>query len=139
MKRYFILSMLLLGFFACRESSSPRPVAEKFLNAMQDRNFEEAAKYGTPETVKLLAQLEKILELQNGNAIPAMGRVRIVSEEIQGRTATVFFTEEGVPGEQKITLKKITDPENPGSDVKVWRVSLRKEELPLPALPARNA
>jgi hypothetical protein len=106
---------------------------------MQERNFEEAAKYGTPETVKLLAQLEKILELQNGNSIPPMGKVRIVSEEIQGKTATVFFTEEGVPGEQKITLRKITDPDNSGSDVKVWRVSLRKEELPLPAVPAKNA
>ena len=129
----------LCSLFACSEPSSPRPVAEKFLYAMQERDFEEASKYGTPETVKLLTQLKRIFELQNGNSIPPMGKIKIVSEEIQGKTATIFFTEEGVPGEQKITLRKIADPDDPDSDSRVWRVSLRKEELPLPAVPGKGA
>jgi hypothetical protein len=128
-----VVLVLMVG--SCMESSSPRPVAEKFLEAMRTRDYQEAAEYGTQETGKLLKQLERIESLQSGEQRPEMGKFKIVSEEIQGKNATVFFTEEGVPEEQKISLKKITSVDASGKQVKEWKVSLRKEELPIPVLP----
>ena len=136
MLRYcLILMIFVLSFGSCTDTSSPRPVAEKFLEAMRDRDYKEAASYGTPETEKLLRQLERIEALQSGEQRPEMGSVRIVAEEINGRTATIFFMEEGVPEEQKITLEKVKVSDDEGEKGE-WKVALRKEELPLPAAPS---
>ena len=133
----FRLSLLIFSLFAvsCTDTSSPRPVAEKFLEAMRERDYQVAAGYGTTETVKLLRQLERIEALQSGDQRPDMGKIRIVAEEIEGRTATIFFMEEGVPEEQKITLQKVKVTNEKGEKGE-WKVALRKEELPLPAVPA---
>ena len=132
-KSLLFLFILLLG--SCMDSSSPRPVAEKFLEAMRNRDYQEASAYGTQETVKLLRQLERIEALQAGEQRPEMGTVKIVSEEIQGKNATVYFMEEGVPQEQKISLQKVTSVDESGKTIKEWKVALRKEELPIPVLP----
>ena len=127
--------LLLIVVSSCMDSSAPRPVAEKFLEAMQERDYEEAAGYGTKETGKLLQQLERIEALQPGDQRPSMGKITIVSEEIHGKTATVYFTEEGVAEEQKISLQKFTETDGSGKEIKVWKVALRKEELQLPVVP----
>jgi lipopolysaccharide export LptBFGC system permease protein LptF len=121
---------------ACAENSSPSPVAEKFLRAMRDRDYDEAATYGTKETVKLLQQLERIESFQVGEQRSEMGEVKLVSEEIQGKNATVYFKEDGVPEEQKISLRKVEITDASGKVWHEWKVSLKKEELPIPAFPA---
>ncbi len=133
-KRLLAIVLVLMAG-ACMDSSSPRLVAEKFLEAMRTRDYQEAAEFGTQETGKLLKQLERIESLQSGEQRPEMGKFKIVSEEIQGKNATVFFTEEGVPEEQKISLKKVVVVDASGKELKEWKVSLRKEELPIPVLP----
>jgi hypothetical protein len=133
-KSFSFLLLLLLG--SCMEYSSPRLVAEKFLEAMRNRDYAEASAYGTKETFKLLKQLERIEALQAGEQRPEMGKVKIVSEEIKGNNATVYFMEEGVPQEQKISLQKVASQNESGKKVKEWKVALRKEELPIPVLPA---
>lgn len=136
MLRYCLLLLIfVLTVVSCTDTSSPRPVAEKFLEAMRERDYKEAASYGTPETEKLLRQLERIESLQEGDQRPEMGNIRIVAEEIEGKTATIFFMEEGVPEEQKITLEKVKVTNDAGEKGE-WKVALRKEELPLPAAPA---
>lgn len=137
MKSFSPLILSIVLFFAsCMDTTTPRPVAEKFLEAMQERNYEEAARYGTKETGKLLKQLERIEALQAGDQRPEMGKITIVSEEIRGKTATVYFREEGVPEEQKITLQRIVIQGDNGKEQKEWRVALRKEEVPMPVVPA---
>ncbi len=131
MKKYFILSIsfIVLVTISCSKEESPRPIAEKFLNAMQARDFTEASKFGTKETVKLLKQLERIEKLNESDLIEKSGKINIVSEDIQGNTAIVYFTEEGNELQQKITLKRISSVD--GENKKEWKVDLKKEEMPI--------
>ncbi len=122
---------MILGIYSCSKESSPGPVAEKFLIAMNDRDYVEAGKYSTKETVKLLKQLEKIEKLNNDLPEANKGKIIIISEDIQGKTATVFFKQEGDELEQKISLQKVEDADENGKTVSAWKVALRKEELPI--------
>lgn len=120
----FLWIFIMLTALACSRTEEPRVVAEKFLEAMQRRDFREASSYGTTETVKLLNLYEKITSM-NGN-VPgeAQGRITIVSEDIKGKTATVYFREEGNEAEQRITLKKVME-DGHGE----WKVALKKDEI----------
>jgi hypothetical protein len=122
-----VLFLCTIGLVACKKESGPRPVAEDFLNAMRSGDYEEAAKYGTEETIKLLRQFEKIEQL-NGEESDAekSGEITIVSEDIKGKSATVYFLEKGNPIEQHISLIKV---EEKGRSE--WKVALKKEEIKL--------
>ncbi|MBK9319421.1 MAG: hypothetical protein IPM91_11765 [Bacteroidetes bacterium] len=54
----------------------------------------------------------------------APGKISILSEDIRGVNAIVYFTEAGNNAEQKISLKKVETP-----DGKMWKVALKKEEI----------
>ena len=53
-------------------------------------------------------------------------KVTIVSEDISGDNAIVYFKEEGNELQQRISLKRVVE-----EDKKVWKVDLLKEELQL--------
>ena len=126
MKKYifgfFLLSSVLL--YSCQKADSPKVVAEKFLNAMSERNYVEAGKYATKETKKLLKQLQRIDELSGPSDDLKPDKISIVSEEIQGHKAVVYFKEEGNDLEQKVTLKKVEEGGNAE-----WQSALKKEEI----------
>lgn len=132
MKKYFVIyfGVMLSLLASCTKEEAPRPIAEKFLNAMQKRDYSEASKYGTKETVKLLKQLERIEKLNESDLTEKSGKINIVSEDIQGTVATVYFTEEGNELQQKITLKKVSPIEDTNGK-KEWKVALKKEEIQL--------
>lgn len=138
MKMNFLLGLMMSIFLVagCTEIPSPRPVAVKFLEAMRAHDYVQAGKFGTKETVKLLKQLQRIEALQDSGVRTNMGVIRVVSEEIHGKNATVYFMEEGVPAEQKISLKRVDETDTFGNIKREWKVSLRKEELPLPVTEA---
>ena len=123
MKR-FLGMFFMLSLLACSRTEEPRVVAEKFLEAMQRRDFREAASYGTTETVKLLNLYEKITSMNGEVPGETHGRITIVSEDIKGKTATVYFREEGNDAEQRITLKKVKE-DGQGE----WKVALKKDEI----------
>jgi len=126
MKKYFI-GFAFLIIVSCSKDEAPRLVAEKFLNAMQVRDFKEASKFGSKQTVKLLKQLERIEKLNVSDLTDKPGKIHIVSEDIQGSSAIVYFTEEGNELQQKITLKRL--PIEVGSSKTDWKVDLKKEEM----------
>lgn len=128
MKKY-VIGFALLIIVSCSKDDAPRIVAEKFLNAMQTKNFAEASQFGTKETVKLLKQLERIEKLNVTDLVDKPGKIHIVSEDIQGSSAIVYFTEEGNELQQKITLKRV--PIEVGSSKTEWKVDLKKEEMPI--------
>jgi anion-transporting ArsA/GET3 family ATPase len=117
-------TIILLTITSCKKDEDPVIVAEMFLNAMQERDYETAKKYGTIETIKLLEQFEKIEELNDIESEEAPGKISILSEDIRGVNAIVYFTEAGNNAEQKISLKKVETP-----DGKMWKVALKKEEI----------
>lgn len=128
MKKHIQFTLLaVLAFCACQKENGPRPVAEDFLNAMRERDYAAAGKFGTDETVKLLRQFEKIEQLNGESGTGQQGgAITIVSEDIKGKTATIYFLEAGNPVEQHITLVKV---EEEGKES--WKVALRKEEIRL--------
>jgi len=123
---FFVILATL--FFSCSsETDTPKNVASQFLQAMENRNYEEAMTYSTKSTQKLLTQLKRLEELTGENDAVKPNKVIIVSEEIQGDKAIVYFKEEGNELQQRISLKRVADEKNN----KVWKVDLLKEELQL--------
>jgi hypothetical protein len=80
----------------------------------------------TPRTQKLLSQLKRLEELTGENDAMKPNKVTIVSEDISGDNAIVYFKEEGNELQQRISLKRVVE-----EDKKVWKVDLLKEELQL--------
>ena len=122
---FFVILATL--FFSCSsEKDTPKNVASQFLQAMENRNYEEAMTYSTKSTQKLLTQLKRLEELTGENDAVKPNKVTIVSEEIQGDKAIVYFKEEGNELQQRISLKRVVE-----EDKKIWKVDLLKEELQL--------
>lgn len=121
---FILLISFLLCIFSCSQPNSPRAIAEKFLYAFQQRDFNEAKKYSTKETVKLLQVLERISN-EDSSETNAKNKIIITSEEISGEKAIVYFVEESSDAEQKLILKKVKVE---GEKEKQWRVLLTKED-----------
>jgi len=124
-KLYCFLSMIVIfTLSACKKDQGPIPIAEQFLIAIQNRDYDKAAEFGTKETVKLLRQFEKIESLGGEENDEKLCKITILSEDIQGKKAMVYFKEEGNELEQKITLVKVKED---GSES--WKVAMKKEEM----------
>ena len=119
--------LLLLFIYSCSNTNSPRVVAEKFLAAYQQHDFAEAKKYSTKETIKLLQVLERIIK-QDTTQHEIPHKIEIISEEIAGAKATVYFKEEGDDAEQRLMMRKVIVE---GENEKQWRVLLTKEDTHL--------
>lgn len=126
MKKLLLISVLFfpLIFAGCAKQDDPTLVAEKFLNAMQKRDYETARLYGTKETIKLLEQFEKIEKINGPEEEEKAGNISIVSEDIKGKSAIVYFKEEGNSLEQHISLVRVEV-----NGEMEWRVALKKEEI----------
>ena len=128
LKSISFIIILASVFFSCTgNSDTPKKVAAQFLEAMEKRNYEEAMRYSTRSTQKLLTQLQRLEELTGENDGVKPNKVTIISEEIQSDKAVVYFKEEGNDLQQRISLKRVEDE----NKQKVWKVDLLKEELQL--------
>ena len=128
---YILFIIVLMFSYSCTKNESPRPVAENFIKAFQQHDFETAAKYSTKETVKMLKQLQRIEELEKIKPAISKTKIEILTEEIAGNKATVFFKEQGSTIEEKIHLEKV--PIEPGSNEREWKVALSKTDVKIPA------
>jgi hypothetical protein len=129
MKIKLISLLLVLASFCISCSNNedtPKKVASQFLQAMESRDYDEAMTHSTRATQKLLSQLKRLEELTGENDAVKPNKVTIVSEDIQGDKAIVYFKEEGNELQQQISLKRVVEGEK-----KVWKVDLLKEELQL--------
>lgn len=127
MRSFFLFAVISL-LFSCTasENNNPKSTATRFLQAIESKNYEEAMKCSTPRTQKLLSQLKRLEELTGENDAMKPNKVTIVSEDISGDNAIVYFKEEGNELQQRISLKRVVE-----EDKKVWKVDLLKEELQL--------
>jgi hypothetical protein len=121
------IKLFLILTISCSYPDSPKSVAEKFLDAFSKHDFETAAEYGTTETAKMLKQIERIEELEKEKLPLPEGKIVIVSEEIEGSTAVVFF-KEGSLKEEKLKLRKIRTDDGKHQ----WKVALTKSDLRMP-------
>lgn len=124
MRKLFLnLVMLLMFLFVSCSGDSPRKVAEKFLEAMENQNFEEAKKYSDDSMKQLLNMLDSMPKDNNKKAENA--KVKVTKIEENGDKAKVFYIVESSEiqeesKEQSIDLKKVDGN---------WKVSFNKEEM----------
>lgn len=92
LKSISFLFLLASVFFSCTsDSDTPKKVASHFLEAMEKRDYNDAMSCSTRSTQKLLTQLQRLEELTGENDAVKPNKVTIVSEEIQGDKAVVYF------------------------------------------------
>ncbi|MCC7231445.1 MAG: DUF4878 domain-containing protein [Bacteroidia bacterium] len=110
---------LILAITACTQSDSPKAIAEKFLHAMNSYDFDEARKYGTEDTGKLLDIMSGFAKM-----VPDSSRTspkfEITGEKIVGDKATVMYREEGRNTDIPMTLVRVDGK---------WKVAMSKETM----------
>ncbi|MFM7078261.1 MAG: hypothetical protein ACKOYC_00570 [Bacteroidota bacterium] len=81
--------ILLLA--ACGTSDTPSEVFLDFMNALQNKKFEDARKLSSAETVKVVDLVESISKLQPDSVSDNYSQVEVIDERINGDTAYVEF------------------------------------------------
>ncbi|HEX5001923.1 MAG TPA: DUF4878 domain-containing protein [Bacteroidia bacterium] len=111
---------MLISLNGCSGGNKPSAVASSFLSAVNDKNYEAARKYATPETGKLIDLMEQLQKMSTATDSIAPVDFEVVSEKIDGDKAVVTFKEKGSDDSQTINLIKSNDK---------WLVSLSKQDL----------
>lgn len=114
------VAMVTLFLTACGMGNSPKKSADKFLNSFNERNFAEARKYATPETIKLVDLMENLTKMAESTDSTEKKSVTVIDEKIDGETAVVTFKESGDEEVQEVRLKKIDGK---------WLVHVTKEDI----------
>jgi len=117
---FAILFMALpILIYSCSGGGSPSQVADKFLNALQDGDFETAKKYSTEKSQDFLGDLAEMYKSMEVMDLDHETKdITVTNESIDGDKSIVSYTEDG--DSMEITLVK----EN-GS----WKVAFDKETL----------
>ena len=116
----YVAVLMFLLLIACSNSYSPKTVAQNFLNAFKQKKFDEAKKYCTPETVKLVEVAESLSKLSSAKTDFTGKDYEVLSQEIRGETAIVKFKEKGNNEIQTMSLKYSRNQ---------WLVSISKEDV----------
>ena len=119
-----VLALASMSLFVSCSGNGPEGVAEKFVIHSTKGEFEEAKKYGTESTGKLLSMAEAF----GGDEINQMkeknkdAKVEIISSEVKDTTAVVKYKVTGIEGaageEKSVNLVKRDND---------WKVNMSKE------------
>ena len=113
------LSMVILLLMGC-SGNSPEKSAEKFLNAFNEKNYEEARKYATPETIKLVDLMENLSKMSASADSVSHPKIEVLESKIEGDSAMVTFREKGSDETEELKLKKIDGK---------WLVHITKSDI----------
>ncbi|HMT28225.1 MAG TPA: DUF4878 domain-containing protein [Bacteroidia bacterium] len=113
----FLVSILIIS---CGMGNSPKKTADKFLTSFNNRDFEEARKYATPETNKLVDLMENLTKMAQPVDSALGKKIELLDEKVEGDVAYVTFQEEGADQPETLKLKKIDGK---------WLVHVTKEDI----------
>lgn len=114
---FMLLTVFSVFLFTACSSNTPSAVAEKFTTALAKGKIEEAKKYSTEPTAKLL---DMVSSMAGNKMIQTDFKFTVVSEEINGDLATVTYTKGGEENEEDtIDLVKIDGN---------WKVSMAPQK-----------
>lgn len=106
-------------FTSCGGSGdSPKAVAQKFITALEDKKWDDAAALGTEDTKKAVQMLQSFASMMPQDA--KKKEYEFGEEKVDGDKATVSYKEKGTDKEQTVNLVK--------QDGK-WLVSMSKDEM----------
>src|ERR1700682_4719534 len=118
-----ILISAITMFMSC-SNNSPKGVAQKFLKDLQEEKFDDAKKYGTEATGKMLDVAKSFSNLDPGSIVvkDKKWKKKYVITDVQenGDKAVVKYKEEGGDAEETLEMSKINGR---------WMVDIRKEEV----------
>src|SRR6187455_1756837 len=100
------VALVLVTLVGCT-GNSPEKSAEKFLNAFNEKNYNEARKYATPETTKLVDLMENLSKMSASEDSVTHPKIEVIDSKIEGDSAMVTFREKGSDETEEIKLKKI--------------------------------
>lgn len=124
MKKIFLpllaVVTLSMSLVSCK-SSSPKPVAEKFLNGIMHMNFEEAKSVSDSTTKQLLERAESYMAMIPDSIKAQAKEIKVNIKEVkeEGDKATVTFNTSKLKEDQTLNLVK--------ADGK-WLVKMSKNE-----------
>lgn len=102
-----LISLAVMLMVSCSIGNSPKKTAEKFLTSFNQRNYEEARKYATPETIKLVDLMENLTKMAQPADSTLGKKITVMDEKVEGEVAYVTFQEEGSDQVETLKLKKI--------------------------------
>ena len=114
----FVL-MFATFMFSCGGGDTPKDVAETFLTALAEQDYDTAKKHGTKSTAQMLSMIESMAKMASDEDIEKgdMEEITWGETEIDGDTvAVVRYTTPN--GEEKMDLKKVDGD---------WKVDMKKE------------
>jgi hypothetical protein len=114
MKKIYLYLLFTLFFIACGNGNSPKGVAFTFLTHVKSENYQEAKKYGTESTAKML-NLSIGMSTNKKDRAKSKG-FKILRETITGDEATVVYFDEDMQKEEAILMTKIDG---------LWKVNLK--------------
>jgi hypothetical protein len=120
MRKIFLLLSVVFIVFACGRGGTPKAVAENFLKAWMKGDFDEAKKYGTDDSKKLLDMMNNFKTIVEDSAMEKNTSFEILREKIEGDNATVYYKEEGSQAESHLPLIKLNGE---------WKVNVTKESI----------
>ncbi|UPT66282.1 MAG: DUF4878 domain-containing protein [Sphingobacteriales bacterium JAD_PAG50586_3] len=101
-------------FTSCGGAETPKGVAEKFMTAIEDKKYDEAAQYATDDT-------KAVIELIKGGKGNETKREFVWGEEkVDGDKATVKYKVKGSDKDEEVSLIKKDDK---------WLVSMTKSQM----------
>lgn len=120
MKRISIICMLLFGMFmtSCSKTNTPEFVAEKFLTAMEQANYEEAKKYCDEKTAQIISMVASVPAQKDKEPAKKVTITNVEKNKDDKNKAKVFYLVEGEEKEKSIDVVKIDGK---------WKVSMDKE------------
>ena len=116
--RFLFLVFLGIVLSGC-QGKSPKAVAENYLDAFHDQDYEKAKKYATKDTKRLLDMFISLAAM-SPDSLKTQLRFEVLGERIKGDTAYVDYRLEGSRKTQTLTLLK--------SDGH-WKVAATKDSL----------
>ena len=118
--KLFLLPFAIAFIASCGMGGSPKNTAKNFLTAFNERKFEEARKYATPETNKLVDLMENLSKMAQSPDSTIGKKIEITGEKVEGDVAYVTFREEGAEQDETVKLMKIDGK---------WLVHVTKEDI----------
>jgi hypothetical protein len=100
-------AVMILLFSSCMKDD-PAEVAVKFLNAVENEEYERARELSTEDTGKMINLLESLSEISDQNTKGvSTGKPEVISERIEGDIAYVEFRNTGDAETDVLELRRI--------------------------------
>ncbi|MFN8164864.1 MAG: DUF4878 domain-containing protein [Bacteroidia bacterium] len=115
----FLSCLIVFSLFSCSGGDAPKSITEKFLSAVSSGDYEQARKYGTEDTDRLLDTMEGFKKM---GADPGATDIKfeVVDEKITGESAVVTVKIEGHTKEQTFNLIR---------EQGKWKVAMTKASI----------